>query len=185
MGCFPGRVRGMTRASRSLRRPLAVAVLLAGVALTASACGGGGSDVSADPAPATPAAAAMPAGPLVVGSTVTPGDDTPKKVARALKAGKPVVVTFVLGGIADDDAVRAAVRQVARKGPTSRGVVYATFDVASRRDFGDLPARLDVTGTPTVVVIGRDRQVVNSWTGLVDADMLRQSVSRAQEAVPR
>jgi hypothetical protein len=172
----------MTGRSRILA---AVAATTAVLAL--SACGGASDGAgSADPvSPVTPAAAAAPSGPLVPGAVVTAGEKTPKVVARALKAGKPIVVTFVLGGIADDDAVRAAVRQVSKEGPSARGVVYATFDVAARRDFGDLPARLDVRGTPTVVVIGRDGEVVNVWTGLVDAAILRQSVARAQEAVPR
>jgi hypothetical protein len=108
----------------------------------------------------------------------------PPAVATALKARQAVVITFVLGGVADDDAVRSAVRAVASKGPTGRGVRYVTYDVSTRRDFKGLPALLDVTGTPTVVVIGRDGAVVNVWTGLVDAEMLRQSVSQAKEAAP-
>lgn len=169
------------------RRVVALLAVPAAAAVMAlGACGGGSSDTaSADPAAASTATAAATAGPLVTGSVVTPGESTPRVVSRALKAGRPLVVTFVLGGVADDDAVRAAVREVSRRGPTARGVVYATYDVAARRDFGDLPNRLDITGTPTVVVIGRDGQVVNVWSGLVDADMLRQSVARAQEAVPR
>gem|GEM_PF-6410635 len=131
------------------------------------------------------AAAPASTSPLTPGDLLAPGPGTPPAVARALRAGRPIVVAFVMGGAADDDQVRAALRTVSRSGPSARGVVYAVYDVTRRRDFGSLPALLDVTGTPTVVVIGRDRAVVNVWTGLVDAEMLRQSIAEARQAVPR
>lgn len=185
MGCLRG--EGGTVNVRHRNRAL-LTVLACGALAFAAGCGGDGDSAGAGAA-TTPAPAAAPAvpvrsGPLAPGDAITPAADTPARVARALRTGRPVVIAFLLGGVADDDAVRAALRDVSTSGPTRRGVEYVIYDVASQRDFGDLPGLLDVTGTPTVVVVARDRTIVNVWTGLVDAEMLRQSVVQAQESAP-
>ena len=187
MGSLPVGGRAVNTGRSRVRRALLLGGCASLLVLPVAGCGGEGGSAAgpATPAAATPVAAAAPAGPLTPGDVLTPGPGTPPVVARALRAGRPLVVAFVMRGSADDDRVRAALREVARSGPGARGVVYAVYDVTRRRDFGSLPALLDVTGTPTVVVVGRDRAVVNVWTGLVDAEMLRQSVALARDAAPR
>lgn len=118
-----------------------------------------------------------------VGDAVSPGAKTPKAFRTALSGGRPIVVGFLYGETIDDVVVGKAMRTVQRE-VTGRGVVFLRYDVSKRGSFGDLPTRLGVTETPTVVVIGRDRRIVNVWTGLIDAPMLRQSVAQAKETSP-
>lgn len=162
------------------------------LAIALSGCGGaGGVDPSAPgAAPATtpvvaaagPSAAA-PTGPLNQGDLVAPGAKTPKPVVAALKSGKPVVIAFLYGGAADEAVVGRAVSKV-RRSVTGRGVRYFVYDVSRNSGFGDLPTRLGVTETPCVAVIGRDARVVNIWTGLIDAEMLGESVASAKDTGP-
>lgn len=174
MGFPPGR---RTRA--------ALAVATAGLALALAACGGDGDAAGVDPAasPDVPAIAAAPvapapSGPLTQGDVVTPGKKTPAGVKAAL-GKRPVVLAFVYGRSRDEQAVRAAVGKV-RASSTGTGVAFFVYDVSKRGGFGDLTTRVAVTETPAVVVIGADGRVANLWTGLVDAEMLTQSVAAAK-----
>ncbi|MEW6581150.1 MAG: hypothetical protein AB1416_00105 [Actinomycetota bacterium] len=150
-------------------------------------CGGDGSGSSATPDAGAAVAAAAPAPqvsrPTAPGEPVRPGPGTPRPFAAAVQKGKAVVVAFLMPGVADDEAVRKALR-VARVAKGARGVAFFTYDLPQARRFGDLPELLDVTGTPTVVVIGRDRRVANVFRGLTDADIVRQAVSDAKDAPP-
>lgn len=181
-----------TRPVNDTRRRTArwVAAPLAALCLTgALAACGGGSDSAEAPAAAPPPALAelpdAPAQPVAVGDTVDPGADTPAKVRAALdKSRDVVVIAFVLGGVADDERVAAAVEQ-ASKGAPGRGARFFTYRVTGdRAGFGDLPDILQVDGTPAVAVIGRDRKLANLFTGLVDADIVRQAVASAKESQP-
>ena len=158
------------------------AALAASAALLAG-CGGGGDSADALPPAATaPAASAAPVAVAAVGlgGAVTAGPTTPKPVAKALAGSDVVVVSFVVKGVADDDSVVAAIAEVRSDARASADVAF--FDYAVGNDkFGDLADRLGVTGTPSVAVIGRDRTLINLWTGLVDADILRQSISDAAD----
>lgn len=82
-------------------------------------------------------------------------------------------------GTADDDAVRAALR-TARSSVAGRGVRVFTYDLRDAKRFGDLPELLDVTVTPSVAVIGRDRRLSNLFRGLTDANLIRQAMSEAK-----
>lgn len=169
------------------RRALLGALACAGVVVLAGCGGAGGESAGASDTTATaPATTATPArtGPLAPGDVITPTAKTPAAVARALKSGKPVVISFLLSGMADDDAVRAALRTVRASAPGKAGVQFIDFEVSEQHDFGDLPTLLGVTGTPAVVVIGRDRAVVNVWSGLADVQMLSQSISDALDTTP-
>lgn len=170
-----------------MRRFAAVGAAVAASSLLVAGCGGGGSGSSAESASPSATAPASVAAPVAVsavaiGGAVTAGPTTPKPVAAALKGSGVVVVAFVQKGVADDDAVAAAVAQ-ARKDPVSRrGTAFFEYDIA-KDHFGDLADRLGVSGTPSVAVIGRDRTLVHLWTGLIDADILRQSIADAQDTV--
>lgn len=193
--CF-GRFRAKSGAARwghllrSRRRRGALALATATLGLAVAGCGGGagGVDPSAPAAGPTPTVAAVASAaatvPVGQGDEVTPGPKTPKAVKAALASGRPVVIGFLYGDTADEKLVGAAVRAASRTG-TGRGVDYFVYDVSRKSGFGDLPARLGITETPCVVVIGRDGRVVNVWTGLVDTDMLTQSIASAKESGPR
>lgn len=145
-------------------------------------CGGGDPAEALQPAAPAPAAAAAPVAVAAVdvGGEVASGPETPKPVAKALKGSGVVVVSFVVKGAADDDSVAAALAAVRSDARATRGVKFFGYSVGADA-FGDLADRLGVTGTPSVAVIGRDRTLVNLWTGLVDADTLRQSIADAAD----
>jgi hypothetical protein len=179
-------VSRFTPATRSALRGTALAAVAALVAVGAAGCAGDGGDgagaaTTAPAVTATATQAAAPAGGYGVGDELVVTAKTPKALGKALAAHRVAVVTFVLRGVADDDAVAAAVRRVRSSAPRA---AYLTYDVGSGRRYGDLVDLLGVTGTPTVVVIGRDGRIVNVWRSLADADMLRQSVAEAAEAPP-
>ncbi len=165
------------------RRALAALALAGATATLATGCLGGGDDGSSDlpPAGTAPAAVAAPVAVAAVapGGTVTAGPNTPKPVARALAGSRVVVVAFVVDGPADDARVRASLRAVQSE-RAGRSVDFFVYRVGRDR-FGDLADLLGVTGTPAVAVIGRDRTLVNLWTGLTDAEILRQSISDAAD----
>jgi len=166
-----------------MRRALTICAALAASSVLVAGCGGGGSsDEAIAPAATAPAASAAPVAVAAVGlgGTVTAGPTTPKPVAKALAGSGVVVVGFVVKGAADDDSVAAALAEVRSDGRSGKGVAFFDYTVGADA-FGDLADRLGITGTPSVAVIGRDRTLVNLWSGLVDADILRQSISDAAD----
>lgn len=163
-------------------RALAALALATTTAALAAGCLGGDDDSSGPPPAATaPAALAAPVAVAAVppGGTVAPGPATPKRVAAALAGGKVVVVAFLVDGPADDERVAAALRAV-RSDRLARGVDFFVFTVGRDR-FGDLADLLGVSGTPSIAVIARDRTLANLFTGLTDAEILRQSISDAAD----
>lgn len=166
----------------SPRRAIAAAAVAAGAVLLAAGCGGGGDDAQAPAPAATAPAAAVPVAvaPASPGQPVRAGASTPAPVAKALAGDGVVVVAFLVANAADDQSVAAALREVRSDARASAGVDYFVYTVGRDR-FGDLADLLGVTGTPAVAVIGRDRVLVNLWSGLVDAEILRQSVSDARD----
>lgn len=166
-----------------MRRRIALgAAAVAAASLAVAGCGGGGGG-SADLPPATsvPAAAVTPIAVSAVspGEAVTAGPRTPKAVAAALRGSHVVVVAFLMDGAADDQAVSDALTQV-RADRASRNVDFFVYRLG-KGSFGDLADLLGVSGTPSVAVIGRDRNLTNLWTGLTDADVLRQSIQDAAD----
>ncbi len=165
------------------RRALAALALAGATAILAAGCFGGGGDEAADVAPAgtAPAVVAAPVAVAAVppGGTVAPGPNTPKDVARALAGSRVIVIAFLVKGPADDARVAASLRAV-EASRTSRDVEFFTYRVGKDK-FGDLADLLGVTGTPSIAVIGRDRVLANLWTGLTDAEILRQSISDAAD----
>lgn len=164
--------------------------LTAAAVLGLSGCFGGGDDDAAssgEPLPeALPLAVApgvaQPVAAVLPGEVVRPGTTTPKAFSRALTRRRPIVVAFTMPGVADDDAVIAALKAVRASGPSASGVAYFVFSLGQARRFGDLPDLLDVTGSPSVAVIGRDGVLLNLWEGLVDEELLRQSIADAKTA---
>lgn len=169
----------MTRRGRG-----AAAAAAVGVVLLVAGCGGGGGDSAQTAASATvPPAAAAPIAVAQVspGGRVRAGASTPEPVATALAGSNVVVVAFLVPNAADDESVAAALRAVRGDARYRAGVSYFVYPVG-KAQFGDLADLLGVSGTPAVAVIGRDRTLTNLWMGLVDADILRQSISDARES---
>jgi hypothetical protein len=167
-----------------MRRAYGIVAALAAASALLVGCGGGdGASAEApDPSATAPVAFAAPVAVAAVGlgGTVTPGPTTPKPVVKALAGSGVVVVSVVVEGVADDDSVAAAVAEVRSDPRVSKGVAFFTYSVGTDK-LGDLADRLGIAGTPSVAVIGRDRTLVNLWTGLVDADILRQSIADAAD----
>jgi hypothetical protein len=167
----------------SRRRRLGLVTALAATsALLVAGCGGGGDSADALPAATAPASAATPVAvaPVAPGGQVRAGADTPKAVAKALSGSDVVVIAFLVKGMADDESVAEAVEEARASGSSDTGVEWFVYNVGKDK-FGDLADLLGVTGTPSVAVIGRDRILTNLWTGLVDAEILSQSVSDAKD----
>jgi hypothetical protein len=162
------------------------AALAVSAALLVAGCGGGGDSAELPPAGTAPAAAAVPVAAATVapGSPVAAGPNTPKNVAAALAGDKVVVVAFLVKGTADDDDVAAALRSVQGDKRWIAGARFFVYEVGKDR-FGDLADLLGATGTPAVAVIGRNRILTNMWTGLVDAEILRQSIADAADTAAK
>lgn len=164
------------------RRIAGMTCLLASVAL--AGCGGGSSASDAGaaaPAVTTPLAPPTPDGTLAIGTEVRPGDTTPKAFTEALRKHRVIVAAFVFGDVADEQFVTQTVK-AARTSDQGRPASWFVYDVTAKNTFGDLAERLGVSGTPAIVVIGRDGTVVNAWNGLVDPPMLQQALRAAHEA---
>ena len=172
-----------------MRPRFALAIIGASSLLAAglvAGCGGNAAEtVAADPGAAAAALAAVPqvSRPTAPGDVVRPGPGTPRAVAQALTKGQVVVVAFLMPGVADDDAVLQAIR-TAKGSPAGRGVKVFTYTLRDAKRFGDLPELLDVTITPSVAVIGRDRRLNNLFRGLTDADLIRQAMTDAKASTP-
>ena len=164
------------RAARSVR---AAAVLLAGA-------GGALADGTATTPDVPGAAGVTPTAStgISAGDLVQPGRSTPRVVSRAINGRQAVVVAFLMPGAADDDMVASALRQVRSSRGMRTGVRYFVYRLGQASRFGDLPEVLGVTVTPSVAVIGRDRKLMHRWSGLVDADVLSQSISDAMVTPP-
>lgn len=167
------------------RRVAAVAATLAvalAVALVASACAEAGAEPGAPPTAAAVTAgmsAPLPVTPVAPGDRVERSAGMPAPVAKALAGNRVMVVAFLLSTPADDRAVARALRTVRAQRAYRDGVRYFVYRVDRGAGFGDLADLLGVDDTPAVAVIGRDRTLVNLWSGLVDAPMLRQSINDA------
>lgn len=184
---WSGKAGGILRLrSRRVAAALtAVAVALI-VAVAASGCAEAGAEPAATASASTTAtgptaggAVPMPLEPVAPGGRVERSPGMPAPVAKALAGNKVMVVAFVLSEPADDRAVARAFRSVRSQPAYRGGVRYFLYRVDRGTGFGDLADLLGVDETPAVAVIGRDRTLVNLWSGLIDAPMLRQSINDA------
>ncbi len=162
------------------RHRIAAAAVAASIALLASGCGMGGDGDAGDAAPPAATAPSSVAAPVAVapatlGGAVRAGADTPKDVAAALKGSDVIVVAFLNGKAADDQKVAKAVGDAQADTVTSEGTRFFVYTLG-KKQFGDLADLLGVEGTPSVAVIGRDRNLANLFTGLIDGDILRQAI---------
>jgi len=119
----------------------------------------------------------------IPGEAIQLGKDAPASVKKALKANKPVVISFLLPNVTEDEIVRSRLAALQKRSKYAN-TTFLTFRITSASDLGDLPDSLGVRSTPTVVVVQRDNKLSNTWRGLVDQEMIAQSIDDAQSAVP-
>jgi len=170
---------GFMTAPGALRRAL-VGIAAAALAMAAVAgCGGGPED---DAAPVAPEIPSVPI--AAPGDVVRAGPDTPAAVRRTLEGSRVIVIAFLVRGAADDDSVAASLREVRRTALGRRRVAFFVYTIGRDGGFGDLAEVLAVEQTPPVAVIGRNRRLISLWQGLVDADIIRQSIADARRTPP-
>ena len=177
--------RGIIEVRAVTRHRIAAPPSPAPIALLATGCmgmGGDGDDAADASLPAATAPAAV-AAPVAVAPgharrpRHAPAPDTPKDVKAALKGDDVIVVAFLNGNAADDAKVAAGASAARRPtGSPRRRRPSSSSTPSARRAFGDLADVLGVEGTPSVAVIGRDRNLTNLFTGLIDGDILRQAI---------
>lgn len=99
----------------------------------------------------------------------------PRRAARAVKAGKKVVIFFRNPSGLDDQAVAGSVRAVQR----SSNAVVLTDHVDAVERYGKLVEDLGVSQTPSVVLIDRagDARLIE---GFIDPQSLTQAVADAR-----
>ncbi len=121
---------------------------------------------------------------LTRGDLVTPTKSTPAVVKSALRSDGPVVVAFLLPGITEDEIVQKRLNTL-QKNTKFRDTKFIVYRITGKTKLGDLPAMFSVKYTPAVVVIQGDDKLSNVWRGLVDEDIIAQSLIDARAAVPQ
>ena len=123
-------------------------------------------------------------GGLARGDLVTPTKSTPAVVKSSLRSDGPVVIAFLLPGITEDEIVQKRLDTL-RKNPKFRDTKFIVYRITGATKLGDLPSMFDVKYTPAVAVIQGDNKLSNVWRGLVDEDIIAQSLIDARAAVPQ
>lgn len=159
---------GTDKRKYARRRNLAVVAGIGAMALMPFTLNGQVTEKTGGPAPGEP---------------VVLTKDSPASVKRALASNGPVVVAFLLRNVTEDDIVRARLAKL-RTDSEFRDTKFLVFRITSATDLGDLPDILDVHSTPMVTVIQSDNKLQDTWRGLVDQDMIAQSIRDARAAVP-
>lgn len=118
------------------------------------------------------------------GDKVVPGKETPAVVKTALRGDGPVVVAFLLPGITEDEIVQKRLNTLQRKG-AFRDTKFIVYRITRTTKLGDLPTMFDIKYTPAVAVIQGDDKLSNVWRGMVDEDIIAQSLIDARAAVPQ
>jgi hypothetical protein len=117
------------------------------------------------------------------GAKVVPTKQTPAVVKTALHSSGPVVVAFLLPGITEDEIVQKRLDRLQRSGGF-RDTKFIVYRITGKTKLGDLPAMFAIKYTPAVAVIQGDDKLSNVWRGLVDEDIIAQSLIDARNAVP-
>jgi hypothetical protein len=113
------------------------------------------------------------------GDVVKATKETPKDFTAAVKSDKHVVVAFLLPDITEDEIVRKRLDALRRSG-RANDTTFITYRITGKTKLGDLPDMLDVRSTPTVAIIQKDDKVSSIWRGLVDEEIVAQSLVDAR-----
>src|SRR4051812_39284500 len=100
---------------------------------------------------------------------------TSDEVVRAVTAGRVVVLLLYGRNGADDDAARAAVREL----PRGNGTAVFEDEVDHLARYRRVVPASGIDRTPTILVIGRNRQM-HSIEGYIDPGSLKQYVEDAR-----
>ena len=122
-------------------------------------------------------------GGLARGDQVTPSKNTPAVVKSSLRGDGPVVIAFLLPGITEDEIVQKRLNTL-RQNSKFRDTKFIVYRITAKTNLGDLPTMFSVKYTPAVAVIQGDDKLANVWRGLVDEDIIAQSLIDARAAVP-
>ena len=133
---------------------------------------------------AVPMAVEAAGGPVARGAKVVPTQDTPAAVKTALASDGPVVVAFLLPGITEDEIVQKRLNTLQRSGGF-RDTKFIVYRITGKTKLGDLPSMFEIKYTPAVAVIRSDDKLSNVWRGMVDEDIIAQSLIDARNAVPK
>lgn len=184
----------MSQLSRPYQLALLAVLVLAGVwmvALRPSAEAGEPGTAAAAASLAPPAANPAAPAPGTTGSSpaprpraapaspkrATPSGDRSTPILETLADGKVAVVVFYEPDGADDRAVRAAVRDLSRRGG---GLKVFSASIATVARYAAITRGVSVLTAPTVLVIGPDRQA-RTVTGLTQTAEIDELVSTAAE----
>jgi hypothetical protein len=133
---------------------------------------------------ALPMAVEAAGGPVARGAKVVPTKDTPAAIKAALASDSPVVVAFLLPGITEDEIVQKRLNTLQRSG-SARDTKFIVYRITGKTKLGDLPSMFEIKYTPAVAVIRSDDKLSNVWRGMVDEDIIAQSLIDARNAVPK
>lgn len=141
---------------------------------------------SSDPSAEPPASAsAVSEGGIAPGETVPEQTVLPPVLQKELAKGNgPVVAGFVLPGVNEDMKVAEWLSEL-NKDPKFSDTKVLVYRITPRTKLKDIPKILDMTSTPVVAVFQQDGKIAATWRGIVDSEMLRQSVIDARKNIPR
>jgi hypothetical protein len=140
--------------------------------------GGAGTSTAVAPSAATASAGEAPATgaePAKLTKKAAAAGGLPIRVLRALGERKVVVLLFWSPKAADDKAVRKAVANVDRH--DGKVMAHATH-IKRIASYGQITRGADVSQSPTVVVVDRNRKV-ETLVGYVDRSSIDQAVTDA------
>ena len=94
------------------------------------------------------------------------------------------MIAFLLPGITEDEIVQQRLNTLQKNGKF-RDTKFIIYRITGSTNLGDLPTMFSVRYTPAVAVIQGDDKLSNVWRGLVDEDIIAQSLIDARAAVPQ
>ena len=157
----------------------ATMLLLAVVAVVFSACGGSDQQSAAPAAPSatstSKAAISANKPESLIGTVISPTDESPKDFRSSLASNRPVVVLFYMTGTTDDNQVRSSIQSLQNR--YKGNVDFYVYLYTDAEGYGDLASLLKVDSPPSVIMINKHRQVQRAWSGFVDEKSLEQGVS--------
>ncbi len=156
------------------------AALLVILVFAAVGCGGGDEEAVTETTAPVVVAETVPAVPPppkafanLVGTSLTPSEETPEEVRTGLEQHQPMVIAFYVTGGTDDAVVLDSLDALALR---FSDVDFYTFDYKKPAAYGDLSALLEVDYPPQVAFIDARGTVRAVTSGYADEGTLNQNV---------
>ncbi len=160
------------------RLSVLVLVLVIGLAVVLSGCGGSGKKSTTSSTVAkggtTRVTAAKSVGSAVEDLLMTrlaTTQETPEAYVEAVGQAKPIAILFYVPGSVDDTKVLDMFKAVQADFPD---YTFLTYDYRQPQAYGDLSLLLQVNYPPETVLIDKAGTVRNIWNGYLDEGSLRQ-----------